>query len=207
MIIRNGKDPLDRYYTPEWAVKILKDDWPFQVPVWNVWEPCCGIGNIAKVLSDSSDYEEGEGLDVWASDIDNVDPDGLESFQFDFLRDTLDDSHMQQARLHEQLKKGTIAIVTNPPYTVPGATAASFVRKALEYTPYVAMLLRLTWIEAARDRASIFETNPPAEIWAISPRVNFTTPDGKESKNANMISCWFIWKPGAKETVLKWVKP
>lgn len=186
-IRRTKKDPLDRYYTPEWATKILTDDWPFPESVTHVWEPCCGKGFLSDVLIKNTSCE------IIATDFDK----DCGAAVHDFLHDGL------PSGLSEAIS--SVAIVTNPPYTIPGATSADFVTKALEHTPYVAMLLRLTWIEATKDRAPIFASRPPSEIWAISPRVNFTTPDGTMSKNANMISCWFIWLPGTTETKMKWV--
>lgn len=204
---KTNKDPLDRYYTPAWVTQLLVEDWPFQVPIWNVWEPCCGNGDMTKILSDNSDFEYGEGLTVWSSDIDEITADDFTSFKFDFLRDELNRKFecVQQTSLFEAMHRGTLAIVTNPPYSIPGATAADFVRKALEYTPYVAMLLRLSWADGCAERSDIFSERPPAEIRVIRPRIHFTGPNESETKAPNGASAWFIWRPGSEGTVMSWI--
>lgn len=196
---RVKKDPLDRYYTPAWVTEILVENWPFPEKVDCVWEPCCGEGHITSVLARQSGVE----VDLASSDID-VDSAGE---VFDFLSDDVFVYKWYAFKyIPYRIKQGRLAIITNPPYSIPGATAADFVRKALEYTPYVAMLLRLPWVEACEDRKSIFAEQPPAEIWAISPRVNYTGPNTGKKQNVNSISCWYIWKPGTEKTVFKWVE-
>lgn len=191
---RTKKDPLDRYYTPAWVTEILVENWPFPSQVDLVWEPCAGRGHIANVI-------EGDlNILTYSSDVvDTEDGDRIRFFEYDFLGNVAS----KPARLAVGLGRCNVAIITNPPYSIPGATASDFVRKALEYTPYVAMLLRLSWLEACEDRKSIFAEQPPAEVW-ILPRVKFEGPN-TNGGSPSSTSAWFIWKPGTTKTKLMWV--
>lgn len=192
---RTKKDPLDRYYTPAWVTEILVEHWPFPEWVDTVWEPCVGQGHILDVVFNNCEH-----VNVgFATD---ADPEA-NGAQHDFLRQTCYDTEYLKV-MGGYMGAKRLCIVTNPPYTIPGATAADFVRRALEYTPYVAMLLRLSWLEACEDRKSIFAEQPPAEVW-ILPRVKFEGPN-TNGGSPSSTSAWFIWKPGATETKLTWVK-
>lgn len=206
---RVGKDPLDRYYTPAWAVDVLADDYPFPRHANTIWEPCAGRGDIITALEANENLMQTPFLFL-PSDIEPVE--GV--LQFDFLKDDVrrpngntGDKLAVQEAIHAA--GNCLAIITNPPYSIPGATAADFVRKAFEYTPLVAMLLRMTWVEMCEDRGDIFKHRPPSEIRAISPRVPFEGPamDGKKQA-PNGISAWFIWKhtSGAPNTRFTWVE-
>jgi hypothetical protein len=174
---KTGKDPLDRYYTPEWPTRLLLDHWPWP-EVHTVWEPCAGMGHIVRVLEERFGV-----LGVLASDIDP-------------------DSPYPRRDFMGAMAPEAQAIVTNPPYTTPDYTAADFVRRALEITPRVAMLLRLSWLEPCGDRAGIFATSPPSEVW-ILPRVDFDGPNVGGANSNGATSAWFIWGTG-EGTVVRW---
>lgn len=86
-----------------------------------IWEPACGRGAIAKVLTAA-------GFNVWSSDLVDY---GFGVPKIDFL-------------LERQCWNG--AIVTNPPYKL----ADDFVRHALGLCEKVVMLLRLAFYESER---------------------------------------------------------
>lgn len=200
MKIKTSKDPLDRYYTPAWVTELLLADWPFPDAIDSIWEPCAGVGNISKAIKANAPLCV---VNVFASDVERVP--GVAA-SFDFLSPERRWPGEFPGRLLHAIHSETLAIVTNPPYSIPGATAADFVRKALEYTPHVAMLLRLSWMEGAAERADIFRESPPAEIRIISPRVHYTGPNSDHKPaNPNGPSAWFIWRPNATETKVTWI--
>lgn len=187
---RQASDPLDRYYTPSWVTRLLTMHWPWP-DVREVGEPCAGQGHIVRELA-------AHGLAVEASDFDPASP----YRTLDFLSPPGTPGFEQVRSRYE----GIGAIVTNPPYTIPGATAADFVRRALELTDRVAMVLRLPWLEPCDDRLSLFRHQPPRAVW-ILPRVHFEGPNIDPGKRANgATSAWFIWCTEELETI-RWFGP
>lgn len=168
----------DAYDTPEWATRCLVDylgDRGRCVLTGRVWEPCAGAGAIAGVL------ERHAPCTVFRSDID---PRGEGIATLDFL--STDDPPYS-----------VDWIVTNPPYTTGRCTATDIVRHALSICDRVAMLLRIGWAEACRDRTDIFggaidgleEIDRGLTDLVILPRVSFI---GAPAAN-NQTSCWFVW--------------
>ena len=180
----DGRDPLDRYYTPESATQALLDYMGPRI-YGVVWEPCCGQDWIGRVVRKHPGVER-----VILTD---VDPDSAREEEFDFLSS-------------EAVFDFQDWIVTNPPYVIPHwrngtATASDFVREALAYqkdraqasamTPCgVAMLLRLSWLEPCKEREDIFREHPPTDV-LILPRVHYINAPGSN----NMTSAWVIWDP------------
>jgi len=156
----------DVYHTESWVTKALLD----RVKLRGlVWEPACGRGDMADVLTDA-------GYSVMISDIagDALGCKGAASA--DFLT-------------HSSPGDGLFSIVTNPPYQL----AEPFIRHAIRLTQRaggkVAMLLRNEY-DCASGRVDLFECEPFAlklvltkrPRWAAlhtaSPRHNFS---------------WFVW--------------
>jgi hypothetical protein len=173
---KTRRDPLDRYYTPAWPTIALIDRWPWPA-IARVLEPCAGQGHMAEVLCSR--------FDVTAFDVDPQSPYPTQDF------------------LAYQAHDPETAIVTNPPYSTPTATAADFARHALTLTPYVAMLMRLSWLEACRDRAGLFRDTPPSEVW-ILPRVSFGGPNVTVKNNNGATAIWCIWGTDKAQQV-KWI--
>jgi hypothetical protein len=178
-----GRDPLDRYYTPEWATQALLDYMGDRIS-GVVWEPCCGADMIGRVVR----HHPGV-TDVLRSD---VDPDAACNVRLDFLSGN-------PPRDFDWL-------ITNPPYVIPyngrTATASDFVRRALQYScGGVAMLLRLSWLEPCQEREDIFRKSPPTDV-LILPRVQFINAPGSN----NMTSVWVIWDHARKgeTTTMRW---
>jgi hypothetical protein len=93
-------------------------------PPTYVWEPACGSGSIVRALRD-------RGHGVFPTDIRR---EGLiegATGGVDFLMET------------KPIHAAVSAVVTNPPYAI----ANQFIRKAVEWFPYVAMLLSVGFLE------------------------------------------------------------
>ena len=114
---------LDYFPTPPWATRaLIERAFPqasLSMPT-SVWEPACGEGHMAEVLTDYA-------ATVIASDI------------FDYgYGDVLDFFNVTDP-------PGVDWIITNPPFE---KKAEAFVLRALELAPVgVAMLVRLQWLE------------------------------------------------------------
>jgi predicted RNA methylase len=111
---------LDPYWTPPEATRALLQ---IERLPQNNWEPACGNGAIAKVLRSA-------GRAVLSSDIARYD-----GFEPDFVADYLT----------APVPHGVQAVVTNPPFKL----AIEFVAKAIIDAPYVALLLRLSFLRAS----------------------------------------------------------
>jgi hypothetical protein len=153
----------DFYDTPLVAVHALLrvENLPYRI-----WEPACGIGNIAGTLI-------GAGHAVFASDLNDR---GYGQPGIDFL-----------------LPGPPVdcdAIVTNPPFSL----AEEFVATALERAPMVVMLLRLAFYESDR-RTGILEDRGLARIHAFRKRLPMMHRAGWEGRKANsgMAFAWFVW--------------
>jgi hypothetical protein len=167
---------LDPYWTPAQATRALLAI--ERVPV-NIWEPACGNGAITNVLRNA-------GHAVVSSDI--VPYDG---FTPDLVADFLT----------VPVPHGVQGIITNPPFRL----ALEFAKKAIVDVPYVALLLRLNFLESV-ERLSFFHTTPPARIWVSSRRLpmmhrlNWSGP----RSTSNHAFAWFIWERGAPRAELRW---
>lgn len=165
----------DSYPTPPEAVLALMgvEALPLQL-----WEPCCGQGNIVKTLRESGRF-------VRADDI--VDRGCPASEVVDFL-----------GAISNQEWWGVQAIITNPPFS----KAAAFVERALVYVPDVYMLLRLNFLEGGqRDPVRDRILNPGGGLRKVYPfreRLPMMHREGWEGKEASskMTHAWFCWRRG-----------
>jgi hypothetical protein len=162
----------DVYQTPGVAVQALQK--VEQLP-HHIWEPACGYGAIVRVLRDA-------GHTVTATDlVDYACPDS--SYRIDFL-------------MERHAPPGVEAVVTNPPYKL----AAAFVAHALELVPYVAMLLRLPFIEAAgkRDpkRAEVLDGGKLARVHVFRNRLPMMHREGWAGprSTSQVAFAWFVFE-------------
>src|SRR5262249_25470348 len=118
---------LDCYETLPCATRALLHLERGRIP-HRIWEPACGPGAISRVL-------EREGFEVFSSDIHDYGYPGAVS-GLDFL--TINSV--------SPLSAATGGIITNPPYYL-AAKKAPFVAHAVKLVPYVALLLRLAFLE------------------------------------------------------------
>lgn len=130
-----------------------------------VWECAAGDGAMVREM-------EGSGLRVVASDlIDRGCRAEIRSF-YDF----------------QKPMNGADAIVTNPPFAECNKEPG-WVRHAVETlgVGYVALLLPLGW-PGAMQRAMLWDQYPPARVYLMRWRIDFTGAGAPP-----MLNAWFVW--------------
>lgn len=142
----------------------------------NVLEPCAGANAITRVL------ESEAGCVVSAFDIEPRDPRVTQA-------DTLTPGFFEQIAL--AMDATTLALVTNPPFSL----AAAYARRSVLFG-LTALLVRITWLEATKDREDI--RDPDAVI--VLPRGRFTGPGATNPLTGEPYSggdsatvIWAIW--------------
>ena len=161
------REPFDFYPTPPEGTRALLSVERFDGPIW---EPACGDGAIAKVLSKA-------GYHVTCTDL--IDR-GYGTGGINFLTET---------------KPRAKHIVTNPPYG--RGLADGFILQALRLTREtggtVAMLLDLSGL-AHPIRHSLYVSNPPANIYVLDELI--CQPGGRPTFTTPAIRfAWLVWKP------------
>ncbi len=158
----------DYYATPPKAVELLLGK---EVFAPEIWEPACGEGHIAKVLT-------AHGYTVRATDL--IDRNYGEG-GIDFLLGS---------------EKWDGDIMTNPPYSL----AVEFVRKAIDSVPQghkIAMFLRLNFLEG-KARRKLFDEYPPKTVYVCSSRQS-CGKNGDFRGGTNAVAyAWFVWQKGFK---------
>lgn len=174
-----GRQQDDFYRTPPWCTEALLRVEPGMPS--GIWEPACGDGAISRVLAEA-------GRHVWSTDLVGR---GYGFARRDFLL--------------EYAMPGDIGgIVTNPPFKL----ADDFALHALERlrVPYLAMLLRLAFLEGMARGAALFTPHPPARVWAFGKRPTLWRGDEVAGTGGSIAYAWFVWDgltlPG--ETRLGW---
>lgn len=170
------RKPADLYPTPvdgtESLIEVLKGMKRSDgTPIQTIWEPACGDGRLARVL-------EWHGFKVIATDI--RDFPGYGYGGLDFLRESPGGKWGWAV--------GEIdAIVTNPPFSL----AEEFIRRALSYTPNVAMLLKQTfWNVGGRSKGLWVDHTPDLEL-KLTWRLAFLQ---SERGNSPLMDCmWNVW--------------
>lgn len=160
-------DGREQYYTPPPVTRALLGHLEGMADLY-IAEPCAGDGWISRELAR-------DGHQVITGDIDeslDVDNPGLSLF---------DD-------VASRIYRYVDAIITNPPWS----DAALSVRRALEITPNVAMLLRLTFLEpcSKRQESARVDLLEQHRSHIVLPRISFYRGgDGTDSAPP----AWFIW--------------
>jgi len=171
--------PNEFYPTPPEATRALLSVESFD---GDIWEPACGDGRIAKVLTD-------HGHAVVSTDLHAY---GHGETGIDFLRE-------RTARAKH--------IVTNPPYG--WGLADRFVRRALTLTQQtggkVAMLLNMASLCHPR-RTAEWQQVPPARIYAVDdivcwPEDRYGPPPPHFTKHRYV---WAVWTPEHKGPPAFW---
>jgi hypothetical protein len=170
------RKPADLYPTPVDgteslipALKAMKR--PDGLPIKRIWEPACGDGRLARVL-------EWHGFEVISTDLREFP--GYGEGGLDFLVE------------HPMTKWGwdvgeIDAIVTNPPFSL----AEEFIRRALMFTPNVAMLLKQTYWNVGGRSAGLWLDHMPDLELKLTWRLAFLA---KERGNSPLMDCmWNIW--------------
>jgi hypothetical protein len=163
----------DLYQSPPEAVTALM---AIERLPHRLWEPACGPGAIVRVL-------RAAGHDVLATDLVDYRSPFQDAHGVDFLIPGL-------AETYSDSRDG---IVTNPPFK----NAHLFVTRALELAPYVAMLLRLAFLESEKRR-DIIDNSGLARVHVFRKRLPMMHRDGWEGRKASsgMAFAWFIWERG-----------
>lgn len=146
-----------------------------------VWEPACGDGAIGNVLT--ANGHTVIGTDLVARGY------GEPRRDFLFERDLL-----------------APAIITNPPFKL----ADEFVLHALSMgAEFVAMFMRLTWLEGRARHDSLWSKRPPARVHVFSQRLTLWRGDevGRDA-GGTIAFAWFVWQRGhSGDTALRWIAP
>ena len=165
---------LDFYSTPPEATRALLR---YERLPHGLWEPHCGHGAIVEVLLDA-------GHAVVATDIEYRDY-PFQTGVYDFL----------SAR---DVPHGVDGIIMNPPY----ATAALHVWHALKMCPYVAALLRLTFLEAGNEKTEMgrarlwcLDRGHLARVLVFKERLPFMHREGWQGNRTTSTTCyaWFVF--------------
>lgn len=158
----------DFYATPPEAVAALLAVERKWMPRGVIWEPACGDGAIVLPM-------RAAGFNVFASDL--VDRGCPNSEILDFVEGNLPIGR------HD-------AIITNPPFKL----AREFVDRSLVRVPYVAMLLRLAFLEG-NARKPWFESSSLARVHVSSRRLPMMHRYGWEGPKSTSAVChaWFVW--------------
>lgn len=174
-------DRKDDFYAspPEAVAAFLRAEAPF-LPR-SLWEPACGDGAIVSPL-------RAAGYRVHATDL--------------VARGCPDSRAGEDFLMPFPVPDGVEGIVTNPPFKL----AQQFVDRALLVVPYVAMLLRVGFLESAERRAW-FQDGPLARVHISSRRLPMMHRDGWEGeKSSSAIAfAWFVWdRRHQGEPVIRW---
>lgn len=157
----------DFYATPREAIEAFIAVEGDRLPS-TIWEPACGDGAIVLPLRET-------GRAVIATDLVSRGCPESEA-RIDFLMNA------------PRFEVG--GIVTNPPFKL----ATEFVQASLDRAPYVAMLMRLNFLEGGA-RKSFFENSPLARVHVASRRLPMMHRDGWDGpKSGSAIAyAWFVW--------------
>lgn len=155
----------DYYPTPAWMTLALMN----RVSVFDVVEPCVGDGAITTVL------ERAGKRVLLTNDLDA-------SRAADLHLDAASDAFWSRV---EALR--CMWAVTNVPFDM----ADQIVPLAIRAVPYVATILRLSWLEPTASRQRFLEKHPPAKL-IVMPRHDFKGRGATDS----VTSAWFIWEDG-----------
>lgn len=143
-------------------------------------EPCAGAGAVADVLRADGGCQ-------------------VSAFDMAPRREGIGSSDTIGADYSHWFYSPALAVVTNPPFS----RAAELWRLAhANRTPLIALLLRLSWLEATQDREDI----PSPQTVIVLPRPKFIESleaqairiaAGKAWNGDTVTSAWCIWHPAA----------
>lgn len=203
--VKGESDPLDRYFTPDWAVdqlveEVLRGHWvaPHDLaPPRLILEPGAGEGSIVRGLRDAFPQASIAAMDIdpelgpWeAAD---------ESYEGDFLET---DWRALYGDLGETDKVFDL-VAGNPPYTL----AQRFVEVGLEVSDRVLYLVRLGFL-ATSKRCAWLRAHRPTDVFVLPNRPAFKIPGKSYDPSATDSAdyCWVLWGPGDGPTRLHWLE-
>lgn len=187
-----GKNSLDDFPTQPWAVRALCEhvlipsllNGRTLLSKYDVWEPACGRGHMARVLGEYFD-------EVYGTDIVDYGWYG-QNLILDFLSPEAD--HGPQVNW----------IITNPPFK----KGAEFTLKALRLAGIgVCMLVRGAFTETIDRYRDIYKDTPPTIVAYFSERVPMHR--GRLLKKGSTASqyIWLVWIKGWRPMPPIWIPP
>lgn len=176
-------DSLDDFPTPPWATRAFVSHYfDEDLSDASVWEPACGRGHMAQVLSEFFGT-------VRASDI------------FDYGYGEVQDFLTGLAAL-----RSVDWVITNPPFRLAEAClerGRHVARKG------VALLTRTVFIESVGRYERVFKNAPPSKVLQYTERVPMVK--GRVDRKASTATgyAWLVWDFAQEghETILDWIPP
>lgn len=171
---KSRRRPRDAYYTPMHALAALLEREP--VRGVNLLDPCCGDGRMATALRQR--FESLTLNDLVSPQLDALALTSsgcrLRVFELDA---TLDGPPLWVPGAHDW-------VITNPPWN----RASEIAQLAMKYAiGGVALLLRLTFLEATQNRQWL-RKHPPQSL-IVLPRISFNGTGQTDS----VVPAWFLW--------------
>lgn len=173
-----ARKPNDHYATPDWVTEALLRHVRLRGPVW---EPCCGTGAMAEVLSVN-------GYTVMASD--------LHDYGYGMPGVDIFACHAMAGECQ--------SLVTNPPYGDTGShknqersptAMLDFVRHALSLVEgvngQVALLVRFQWI-AGKRAAALLSSAPFVATVVLTKRIRWFDM-GERTNTAQHHHAWIVF--------------
>jgi len=168
---KDAADSFSEYYpTPGWCVHRFIERASF-LPNGSWLEPCAGNGDIIQGINDKR-----PGKISWAAN--ELRPECEPTLRKFTNKVTTGDF----LKLEPDGPRAYDVIITNPPFSL----AMSVIKKSLELSDYVAVLLRLNFI-GTTDRTPFFKEFMP-DIYVIPERPSF---DGEGADSIEY--AWFVW--------------
>jgi len=188
---RRTRDPLDRYYTPNYVVEQAMDIvLPAVVPrpPQGILDPGAGDGAFLRQLARKYPKSWIVGADI-DPDVGPWDECANESYEADFL---VSDWPQVFGDVRIDL------VIGNPPY----GRAMEFIEAALEITDTVVYLLRVDFLCSA-GRAEFFLEHKPSHVFLLPNRPPFTGPalrppyteEPKDGQTGEYDYAWICWSP------------
>lgn len=178
------RQKFDLYETPKDPIERILERLQLK-PTANLIDPCSGSGNILKVIK-----QYYPSMNICANELDPQHEESLSALHIpykikDFLQFTEED-----VKFLTEGKSKFDYIFTNPPY----AFAIEFIKKSLEFSDNVIMLLRLNFLES-KKRNEFLKNNTP-DVYVLSNRPSFI--NGATDSTAY---AWFVWSAGGERSV------
>ena len=184
---KDRRDFREDFPTPPWGTRALVE-WiikPGSAPLSEqvAWEPACNRGYMAKPLAEYFGK-------VHTSDIFDYGWEGQ-----DRIEDFLMPASQPTGHVHWT--------ISNPPFGL----AAQFVRRALEVSPNVAMLVRTSFLEGCDRYENLFRTHRPSLIAQFAERLPIVKGRHDPTASTATAYCWLVWRQGEPGTQFVWIPP
>lgn len=188
-------DSLDDFPTPPWATRALIEHViaPSRyeremMAKKSVWEPACNRGYMAKPLAEYFGR-------VYRSDIHDYGWDGQEAVK-DFL--------FPGSEFPVIAKQGVSWVISNPPFRL----AAQFVKRSLEVTGNVAMIVRTSFLEGSERYNTLFKDTPPDIVAQFCERVPMVKGRHDPAASTATSYAWLVWVAEMDcGTRFQWIPP